>query len=156
MKLNTLLRSSLVLAVALGAQACSDQDEERYVATLSAANEVPANPSTATGRVVLVIARDGQSAEFSAEVDGLSAGITGAHFHRAAAGVNGPVLVSFFATNGVTAGSTDLERERQIARTMTKTQLDLILADLRAGNIYANVHTSLRAGGEIRGQMARQ
>jgi hypothetical protein len=156
MKSNALLRCGLALAVALGVSGCSEQDQEKYVATLSGANEVPAVSTSASGRVVLIVAADGQSAEYSVEASGLGSGVTGGHFHRGAAGLNGPVILSFYSTNGVAAGSTDLEREGRIARVINKTQLDTILTDLRAGNLYANIHTSLRPGGEIRGQMTRQ
>ena len=60
------------------------------------------------------------------------------------------------ATNSVVPGTTDLEINKAIARTITKAQLDIILADLRAGNLYANVHTPNFPGGEIRGQMTKQ
>lgn len=150
-----------VSLAAIGFSGCDNDPQEKYVAELRATNEVPANSSSAVGRVVLLVSRDGSYAEYSAEASGLSAGIQGGHFHRAAAGVNGPVILSFFMVNGVLAnsvapGSTDLEVNKAIARTITKTQLDTILADLRAGNLYANVHTPNFPGGEIRGQMIKQ
>lgn len=152
--------SAAVLALAVAA--CNNEEQERYVAELSAANEVPANTSTAVGRVVLLVNKDATGAEYSVEVDGLSAGIQGGHFHRAPSGSNGPIVLSFFfnssgvATNSVTPGTTDLEINKAIARTITKEQLDAILSDLRAGNLYANVHTPTRPGGEVRGQMIRR
>ncbi len=146
----------LVAAVAFGFPACDRDPQEKYVAELRSSNEVPPNTSTAVGRVVLLVSRDATYAEYSVEADGLSGGIQGGHFHRGAPGANGPVIVSFFATNGVTPGTTDLELKKAVGRTMPKEQLDLILSDLRAGNIYANIHTPLRPGGEIRGQMVRQ
>ena len=157
-----LTHALLVTAATFGFTACDNEPQEKYVAQFSAANEVPVNPSTAVGRVVLLVNRDATSAEYSVEVDGLSAGIQGGHFHRGAAGVNGPVVLSFFfnssgvATNSVTPGTTDLEINKAVARTITKDQLDTILADLRAGNLYANVHTPNRPGGEVRGQMVKQ
>ena len=147
---------------ALGLSACNSDPQEKYVAELRGSNEVPANNSSAIGRVVLLVSRDGSFAEYSAEVSGLSAGIQGGHFHRAAAGTNGGIVLSFFfnssgvATNSVTPGTTDLEINKAIGRTINKTQLDAILADLRAGNIYANVHTPNFPGGEVRGQLIRQ
>jgi hypothetical protein len=58
--------------------------------------------------------------------------------------------------NAPTLGTTDLERDCAIARTITQAQLSPILADLGAGNIYANIHTPNFPGGEIPGQLARQ
>ncbi len=152
----------IVTITALGIAACSSDPQEKYVAELRGSNEVPANNSTAVGRVVLLVSRDGSYAEYSAEASGLSGGIRGGHFHRAAPGVNGGIVLSFFfnadgsENRQPTPGTTDLEINKAIARTITKAQLDPILADLRAGNIYANIHTPNFTGGEIRGQMIRQ
>ncbi len=152
----------IVTIAALGIAGCSSDPQEKYVAELRGSNEVPANTSTAIGRVVLLVSRDASYAEYSVEANGLSGGIQGGHFHRGAPGAIGGVILSFFfnsggvATNSVTPGTTDLEINKAIARTITKAQLDVILADLRAGNLYANVHTPNFPGGEIRGQMTRQ
>ena len=147
---------------ALGLSACSSDPQEKYVAELRSSNEVPANSSSAVGRVVLLVSRDASYAEYSVEQSGLTGGIRGGHFHRAAAGVNGPIVLSFFCNaDGTenrqpTPGTTDLELNRAIGRTITKAQLDPILADLRAGNLYANIHTPQFTGGEIRGQLLKQ
>ncbi|MBX7184485.1 MAG: CHRD domain-containing protein [Vicinamibacteria bacterium] len=156
--------SAILLSLAaLGLTACSSDPQERYVAELRSSNEVPANNSAAVGRVVLLVSRDASYAEYSVEQSGLSGGIRGGHFHRAAAGANGPIVLSFFfdsttgaAINTPTPGTTDLELQGSIGRTINKTQLDAILADLRAGNLYANIHTPQFTGGEIRGQLIKQ
>jgi hypothetical protein len=155
--------SAIIFSLAaLGITACSSDPQERYVAELRSSNEVPANSSAAVGRVVLLVSRDASYAEYSVEQSGLSGGIRGGHFHRAAAGANGPIVLSFFFNaDGTehrqpTPGTTDLEIDRAIGRTINKTQLDAILADLRAGNLYANIHTPQNPGGEIRGQLVKQ
>lgn len=159
MQLRRTFTNALILSIAaLGVTACDSDPQEKYVAELSAANEVPTNTSTAVGRVVFLVSRDASYAEYSVEATGLSAGIQGGHFHRAPAGTNGPVLLSFFGlgVNSVTPGTTDLEINKVVGRTVSKSDLDLILTDLRAGNLYANIHTPTRPGGEIRGQMIKQ
>lgn len=155
--------NALIVGIAaLGITACSSDPQEKYVADMRASNEVPANSSTAVGRVVLLVSRDGSYAEYSVEQSGLTGGIRGGHFHRAAAGVNGSIVLSFFFNADGTPltapvpGTTDLEINKAIARTITKAQLDPILADLRAGNLYANIHTPNFPGGEIRGQLVKQ
>jgi len=154
---------ALVVGLAtFGFAACSSDPQEKYVAELRSSNEVPANSSTAVGRVVLLVSRDASYAEYSVEQGGLTGGIRGGHFHRAATGVNGPIVLSFFFNADGTPltapvpGTTDLELNKSIARTITKAQLDPILADLRAGNLYANIHTPNFPGGEIRGQMVKE
>ena len=163
MHLRRLFTNALIGSIAaFGLTACDSDPQEKYVAELRSSNELPTNTSTATGRVVLLVSRDGSYAEYSVEQAGLTGGIRGGHFHRAAAGVNGPVILSFFfnsdgsPNNGPTPGTTDLELNKIIGRTLTKTQLDIILADMRAGNLYANIHTPNFPGGEIRGQMIKQ
>lgn len=146
--LRILANALIVTIAALGFTACDDDPQERFVAELRSSNEVPANTSSATGRVVLLVSRDASFAEYSVEVSGLSAAITGGHFHRGAAGVNGGVIVAFSNVSELASGS--------IGRTLNKTELDSILADLRAGTIYANVHTTTYLGGEIRAQMTKQ
>jgi Cu/Zn superoxide dismutase len=147
---------------ALGLAGCSADPQEKYVAELRSSNEVPTNSSTATGRVVLLVSRDASYAEYSVEQSGLTGGIRGGHFHRAAAGANGSIVLSFFfnadgtENRAPTPGTTDLEQQGSIGRTITKAQLDPILADLRAGNLYANIHTPQNPGGEIRGQLLKQ
>ena len=163
-----ILRKAVATAVVISAAglftaACDNSSkQERYVAELRASNEVPANSSTAVGRLVLLVAADGSSAEYSVEQSGLTGGIRGGHFHRAAPGVNGGIVLSFFFDSAGAAvlqpvpGTTDLEIQKSIGRVITKAQLDPILADLRAGNLYANIHTPNFPGGEIRGQVLRQ
>ena len=159
---RNLVTALFVSIAAFGLTACDSDPQEKYVAELRSTNEVPATASSAVGRVVLLVSRDGSYAEYSVEQGGLTGGIRGGHFHRGAAGVNGPVILSFFfnsdgsANNGPTPGTTDLEINKQIGRTITKAQLDIILADMRAGNLYANIHTPNFPGGEIRGQMITQ
>ena len=152
----------IATVAALGITACSSDPQEKYAADLRSSNEVPANSSAAVGRVVLLVSRDGSYAEYSVEQSGLSGGIRGGHFHRAAAGVNGSIVLSFFfnadgtGNNSPVPGTTDLELNKAIGRTITKAQLDPIIADLRAGNLYANIHTPNFPGGEIRGQLVKQ
>lgn len=152
----------LIGLASLSITACSSDPQEKYVAELRSSNEVPTNSSSASGRVVLLVSRDASYAEYSVEQGGLTGGIRGGHFHRAAAGVNGAVVLSFFfnadgtGNNAPVPGTTDLELQGSIGRTITKAQLDPILADLRAGNLYANIHTPNFLGGEIRGQLVKQ
>ena len=66
---------------------------------------------------------------------------TMAHIHRGAAGANGPVIVPLDKngdTYSVPAG-----------RKLTPQQIQ----DLKAGNLYVNVHTNRNKGGEVRGQL---
>jgi uncharacterized membrane-anchored protein len=82
---------------------------------------------------------------FTVTVEGLD--FTVAHFHNAAAGVNGGVvrtITNDFVGNTATGiwRSTDSEP-----------LTDELLAALLSGNLYVNAHTAANPGGEIRGQV---
>ena len=153
--------------------ACGDDDSSGpatdFTATLSGASEVPANTSTATGNATLTI--NGSQIDYTVNTNGLANPIF-AHIHVAPAGQNGPVRLNLCGTgapvpacgtgtgvlvtgsNGTTVG----------APPMT---FDQLVAEMRAGNTYVNVHTDDGGGqpntgpgdligGEIRGQIAAQ
>lgn len=110
-------------------------------ASLSGSQENPANDSAATGEAVFVIDLAGRNraagainVSYTLTVTGL-ADVTGAHVHYGAAGVNGPVAHAL----QVGSGSFQLK--------------DADLLALLKGELYVNVHSSARPGGEIRGQI---
>ena len=107
---------------------------------LSGANEVPANPSTATGRGAF-----GLNPITLQLTGGLStSGLTGtaAHLHEAPAGAAGPIIVPLSDGGGgvwtVPPGTR-----------LTSGQF----TSWRTGNLYANVHSAAYPSGEIRGQL---
>ena len=118
------------------------------LASLSGANESPANPSTATGRGTLVV--DATTREVLTAVVTF-AGVTpsGHHIHQAPAGTptqNGGVIIGLIlGTNGQTATA-------PIGATLSAAQYTALLA----GELYFNVHSAAYPGGEIRGQIGIQ
>lgn len=107
--------------------------------TLSSAQEVPANPSTASGKSMIVIGAD-KSVSGSIEVSGMTP--TAAHIHEAAKGANGPVIVPFTKTG-----------ENTFAPAPGAKLTDAQYASYQAGKLYINVHSSTYPGGEIRLQL---
>lgn len=108
--------------------------------SLSGTEEVPPVTVPGSGSGSFRVAEDGTitGGVTTKEVQG-----TMAHIHRGAKGTNGPVIVPLTKdgdTYTVPAG-----------RKLTKQQLD----DLKAGNLYVNVHTNRNKGGEVRGQLQR-
>lgn len=106
---------------------------------LSGANEVPANPSTATGKSMIVIGAD-KTVTGSIEVAGMTP--TMAHIHEAAKGSNGPVIVPFVKSGANTFGPGPGAK-------LTDAQF----ASYMAGNLYINVHSAAYPGGELRLQI---
>lgn len=121
---------------------------EDFVATLNGAQEVPPVPTPATGFGAFTLSSAGDSLTFEITVQDLSSAIIAAHFHRAETGVNGPVVRNIAFSGNQAAGiwtSTD-------AQPLTP----FLVAELLAGRIYVNVHTTMHPAGEIRGQLGKE
>ena len=109
---------------------------------LSGANEVPPVQGPANGLARLTFDGDTNELTWAIFVRGISGGaVTAAHIHLAAAGSNGPVIVPisggpFAAIDG--------------SATLTDEQV----VDLKAGNLYINVHSMENPGGVVRGQLS--
>ena len=117
---------------------------EVYAAQMSAAQEVPANASTATGNGLLSF--DPTTNKFTARVTLTGIAATAAHIHTGTPGINGAILFGLTQTapaSGVWVSAVDV--------VLTDAQL----ATLKAGGLYFNAHSAALPGGEIRGQIAR-
>jgi hypothetical protein len=150
--------AALAVALGLTGVGCDDATEgvELFRATLSSANEVPPNPSAATGSAGFQV--EGDVVSFSVEAHGIS-NVTGAHIHSGAAGVNGSIR-AFLFPGGVAFTTTPVPSVNGILMqgSFTSSQVTGItyaqlLSEMRAGTAYVNVHTTARPGGEIRGQV---
>jgi hypothetical protein len=115
-------------------------------ARISGAQEVPANASTAKGTLEGIFDPYSRVIAFRFEYSGLTANATAAHFHIAAAGSNGPVVVDFVG-QGFQTGNKSGEYVKVL--TLTQTQADALIA----GRVYVNIHNPSFPGGEIRGQI---
>lgn len=129
---------------------------ETFVVNLAGANEVPARATAASGAMGFVVR--GNRVDYSIEVHGLGA-ITGAHIHSGAAGVNGPIRIALFpgpgsnfTANPLTGVDGQLYEGSFEAADVTGVSFSELLAQMRAGTAYGNVHTTQFPGGEIRGQ----
>jgi len=111
-----------------------------YVATLSAAAEVPPNPSAGSGSLDAKLDKTTGVLSWTLTYAGLSGPATAAHFHGPAApGSNAGVVVPLANPASPIQGQATLSAGQ--------------IADLSAGNWYVNVHTAAHPGGEIRGQV---
>jgi hypothetical protein len=145
----------LTFASLAGAQTATFQ------ATLEGKQQSPAIDTPANGTATFTLSADGTTLSYTLSVVDTS-DITMAHIHIAGAGQNGPVAAWLYPSQphaetkpgkftGVLASGTitaaDLAGPLQ-----GKTIADLV-ADIKAGNAYVNVHTTAHPGGEIRGQI---
>ena len=109
-------------------------------ATLSGAEEVPANTSTGTGMVEATYDSDSNVLNYTVNYSGLTGDVTAAHFHGPAApGENAPPSVPVEAAPSPITG--------------TATLTDAQEAELLGGQWYFNLHTAQFPDGEVRGQV---
>lgn len=141
----------LALIGVLVVSACDDDETgptaERYTATLSGANETPPVTTTAAGTATFTV--NGSNLDYVVTITNWPAGrtVTAAHIHCAppAGQTTCPPLKGLPAGSITTTGGSG-----------TIALSDAELAGIRAGGTYFNVHSSVNAGGEIRGNLVRQ
>jgi hypothetical protein len=107
---------------------------------LTGTQEVPPNPSIASGRSTVTVAPD-KTVTGMIIVSGMTP--TMAHIHEATKGVNGPVIVPFIRSG-----------ENTFAPAPGAKLTDAQYASYLAGKLYLNVHSSTYPGGEIRLQLS--
>jgi hypothetical protein len=135
-----------------------------FVTHLTGAEEVPPVDTKAQGQVLFRLNKDGDELSFMLNVAGLE-NIIQAHIHCGPAGVNGSVTVFLFGpeaggvdvTGRLSDGTITNDNVLPIADSATCpggiADLDDLLAQIRAGNTYVNVHTVAHPPGEVRGQL---
>jgi len=116
-------------------------------ANLTGAGERPTPTTDSAGKALGLFVLDGRALHFNLPYSGLTGQATAAHIHGPAkASVAAPVLISFAPFNGGGFGTNgDIQGEV----ILTDDQRAMLLE----GQTYANIHTQLHPGGEIRGQI---
>jgi hypothetical protein len=176
----TLLVGAIVSAALLGTlpvptvQADDDDDDDNgkrnFRVRLNPFQEVPSVSSVAKGEFRLRISRDGQSMDYELSYSGLEGTVRQAHIHLGQTHVNGGVSV-FLCQTAVnldpTGRAPTCPQSGSVTGTLTAANMvatgtpqglapgdfaELVKA-IRAGVTYANVHSSVFLGGEIRAQI---
>lgn len=151
--------ASAIVAVA-GLAASTQAAIVTLTANLSGANEVPANPSPATGTAIVTIDTVSRAWTMDLVFSGLTAPVSVAHLHRAPVGVNGPVIVGLdgIALSGgrpswnlIAPGSTSLNTGGALNAPFLFPAAEL--ENLLIGNVYVNIHSTAFPGGEVRGNL---
>ena len=142
------LAAAAVVAIASAAQAGIVQIGPFFLDGLQEFPTPNASPGTGTATILV----DNVTGDFTLnyEFQALTAPVTAAHFHLGAPGVAGGIILGLTVggllpplPSGVTSA----------AGLGSGTFPAANLADLLAGNVYMNIHTSSFPGGEIRGQV---
>ncbi len=152
-------RLSVFCSAAVIAAACggSSGPATHFTATLAGGNEVPATTSTATGTATFDLS--GTTVTYTVNYSGLSGPPTGSHIHVGASTVAGPVVIAFSGLPTTAAGTftgTFAQADIHAQTSPVIATLDDLLAQMRSGNTYVNIHSTVNPGGEIRGQLAGQ
>lgn len=170
----TILKSTLVGAFAalamlmLAPAAPAAAAIIQFTASLTGDQEVPPVATDATGEAVISVDTTAETIDFVLQVVGISLDdlfevsepLGPVHLHNAPPGVNGPIVIPFpfdatytATADGFTVNVTDLSFVDAVALSGSTLTFDQFLAEMFAGNFYANVHTDENPGGEIRGQV---
>lgn len=159
-----------VLVVCVGTAAANDQRKRDEVvrARLVGVQEVPSISTPAGGRFKAVIDEDAGMITYTLTYDGLEAAVQQAHIHVGQRHTNGGI--SAFLCSNLGNGPADTQACPNAPAEITGTIMSAavvgpagqgvaagefaeLLAAIRAGAAYANVHTEKFPGGEIRGQI---
>jgi hypothetical protein len=141
--------------------------EREFKADLRGRNEVPLTLSAGRGTLELKVNDNDSSVHFELEYSGLQTAVGAAHIHVAQPNANGGVTVFFCGTvpagfparaacpqNGTVTGDfTAADVIGLTAQQLEVNNLAKLLAAIRAGKTYVNVHTATSGAGEIRGQI---
>jgi hypothetical protein len=166
----------VMAAFSLTAAGPSGHDDERRLrADLTGLEEVPVVNTVASGRFRARISPDDQSIEYRLSYSGLQGTVSQAHIHLAQPSVNGSIVIWLCqtATNPApvtvpaphtcnpgsddftgTITAADVIAGATASQQLKANDLASVIALIRAGAAYANVHTLPDStGGEIRGQI---
>lgn len=164
-------RRLLVLGLAVAAlvaAAVSAHAQGSMTANLRGFQEVPALSTPAAGSFHATISEDGTEIEFELSYFRLKGSVTQAHIHFGQMGVNGGISIFLCSNLPNPPAGTPACPESPGEVSGTRTAADVIgpggqgipasdiagiLRAIRTGHAYANVHTTLYPGGEIRGQI---
>ena len=168
-------RFLVILAAMLASGSMVHAKDEGSVlhAHLRGFQEVPVVSTVATGEFRGVVNPGDTSIAFEFSYSGIQGKVTQAHIHVGQRSVNGGIVIWFCQTTtspGPAGTPTCTEGSGHFTGTITFANIvaitganasqqigagdfDKVLEAIRAGKAYANVHSNLSPGGEIRGQI---
>lgn len=129
-----------------------------FTTSLKGRNEVPPVPSDAAGHVSIKINKDETEIHYKITAANIE-NVRASHFHIAPAGSNGGVVAFLYSNSDQPSGPQNgvlvegIITADNLINSMLGQPLSNLIDEIRAGNVYVNVHTSQYPGGEIRGQL---
>src|SRR5258708_113272 len=167
-KLSALVAMSAALAAST---ACRS---EAIAARLSGCQEVPAVSTVGRAEFEGKISPDDRFIDWEMTFDGLQAPIQQSHIHVAQRSVNGGIMIWLCGTGttqplagppgtqtcpqsgtirGTISAANVTPAASATAQQIAAGELGKVIAAIRAGAAYVNIHTAVSPGGEIRGQL---
>jgi hypothetical protein len=163
----------LVLAAALVTTAIATTGGRNLKVDLSGYQEVPAVSADSAATFKIRVPADGDPVKWELSLLRGLEDVTQAHIHFGQAGVNGGIsvwLCSRLASPPTPAGVEDCPTEPgtvtgtiepsdvvgPAAQQLAAGELDELLAAIRAGVAYVNVHSTASPGGEVRAQLVER
>ncbi len=161
----TLTAVVLVVAVSvilgIGGLTPVPEQELKFTAKLSGGEEVPSVTTQAQGEATFNVSSDGNTIRYKIVRTNIE-NLTMAHIHQAAKGETGPVVAWLYPATPpavlIPGRSDGVLMEGTITASnlvgpLEGHPLSDLINEIKAGNTYANIHTSQHPGGEIRGQI---
>jgi hypothetical protein len=142
----------------------------QFSAQLKGDNETPTVSTGATGTFKATVNELNQTIEYEVSYQNLQGNVTQSHIHLGQSQTSGGVVL-FFCTNLAPPAGVPLPQPcppspGTVTGTLTAAdvvpvagqgigaaELEEIIANIKNGNTYANVHSSLFPAGEVRGQI---
>ncbi len=148
-RLTTILATGLLIVALPAAVSAAD---EGFKAKLSGDAQVPPITVDATGNATVTIADDEGSISWKVTYKGLTGDAAAGHIHFGAADEAGPVMIPFDSVDNNGSSGT-FQAADYAGGDGLPGDWDGVLAAIRDGNAYVNIHTAANAAGEIRGQL---
>ena len=146
----------LFLVISMVFSVAASNVQTRFRAHLTGNQEVPPVATDAEGRVSFSLNNAGTELTYKLQVRHID-GVFGAHIHTGAVGANGPVLVTLCGGPGVAPACGGPDGVLHVQGTITQMNdgqpLSVLLAAMRSGDTYVNIHTPASPSGEVRGQI---
>jgi hypothetical protein len=168
-RLKLAAATAVVCALGVGGVAAAGGGGEPFGGDLNGYEEVPAVSTAATGRFDAVVRVHHGKIWWKLSYAGLTGDVQQAHIHFAQPAVNGGISVFLCSNLGngpagtqpcpappatIKGVATAADVVGPGAQGIAPGELAELVAAMRAGMTYANVHSSVFPGGEIRAQLA--
>lgn len=159
----TMVVATTAIALVLGLSGIVAAAQFTASAELDGFQEVPAISTTGEGSFTALVDDDRQVIRYALEYSGLEGNVTAAHIHLGQEAVNGGIIAFLCGGDGKPAcpqsgrvGGTI--RPQHIigpeGQGIAPGEFQEVVRAMRAGVTYANVHSDMFPGGEIRGQIS--